>query len=588
VEALLHDVEATRRAGAELSGTSLVEILLEDNAEAKAKAQELTIAEWIKQYRRDCGKPDYGNLNETQRQAIQLMLSEPISLIQGPPGTGKTSTIVAAIRMLKQHYDIPHPILLTSYTNVAVDNLAQGCKDAGLNVIRAGYMVRVRESLNDITVEGLLEKHPSKPRLDEMEASKIATVKAIQSLRNPNEAINNIGEEGIMGDLEDDIQWLEGESTSDDEKLARLKKNFYFLHQRCYALRREMEAEIFKGVDVVCCTALSAPSVRVIDFPLVFFDEATMATEPVTIATMIKGCQQMSLIGDQQQLSPLIKSRQVIEEGLGLSLFERLMDRGDLKSVMLNMQHRMHPNLFEYPNSEFYGGRLLNAESTDLIKPIQSSYMKSGNYLSFVDHQGNESVTRNKSLENHREASIVVKIIADLLCKNGGMSGSDIGVVTPYLGQKEELARSLQDPTSPARALFALEVAKLGGSKSCLKEVADVEIHTIESMEGREKKAIIFSLVRSNKSRYLGFLQEEKRCNVALTRAKNALFIVGNLSMLQRGKERMQAVTSEEEDDVKVIEEEQGREFLSRLADHLQEKDCIIAADKVEAGHGPV
>ncbi|UZJ53423.1 hypothetical protein CBS101457_002743 [Exobasidium rhododendri] len=584
VEALMHDVEATQRADSELSGTSLVNILLEEGHEARAKSNKLTIARWIEENCQGMEEPDYGSLNKTQRAAVKIMLSEPISLIQGPPGTGKTSTIVAAIRLLKQHYEIPHAILLTSHTNVAVDNLAQGCKDAGLNVIRAGAMARVRESLNDITVEGLMEKHPAKPRLDDLEASKISTIKALQALQNINQT--DEGDEGTIevedrelprSDVDADVEWLVGQSLSaDSSEVAKLQKKLSLLIQKTFVLRRDMETDIFKGVDVVCCTALSAPLIRVVDFPLVFFDEASMATEPITIATMIKGCQQLSLIGDQQQLSPLVKSRQVMEEGLGLSLFERLMARGDCKSVMLNTQHRMHPSLSHYPNKEFYKGRLKNAKPTLRIPAIESAYIKGGRHLSFVDHKGKESVTKNKSLENNREAEVLVKIIADILCRNEDISGSDIGIITPYLGQKELLWKSLQDPSSYLRALLTNEVARLGGSKSRIREVIDdIEIHTIDGFEGREKKVVVFSLVRANSMKYLGFLKEEKRWNVALTRAKNALLIVGNYSMLKRGDKGW--MDSDEQ------EEGEEESFLHRFSDHLLEEDCIVAAEDVQS-----
>jgi hypothetical protein len=572
VEALAHDTEATQNAGAELSGTRLVEMLLEEGEESKAKVGGFTMAKWIEANRRDSEEPDYGSLNETQRQAIKLMLEEPISLVQGPPGTGKTSTIVAAIRILKQHYKIPHAILLTSHTNVAVDNLAQGCKDAGVNVIRAGAMGKVRDSLNDVTVEGLMEKHPSKPRLDELEASKVAVIKALQGLQGEVEAKEVPALASVLADevFQDDLEWfMNATLSSSGTQLTRLQRKLSLLMQKTFVLRREMEADIFRDVDVVCCTALSAPLIRVIDFPLVFFDEASMATEPITIATMIKGGQQLSLIGDQQQLSPLIKSREVLDEGLGLSLFERLMERGDLNSVLLSTQHRMHPSLSEFPNQEFYAGRLSDAPATSAIQPIHSSYMKPGMHLSFVNHKGKERVTKNKSLENNGEADMVIKIIADVLCRNEDISGHDIGIITPYLGQKELLWKSLQDPTSHHRTLLAKEIARLGGPRSRLTEVNDIELHTIDGFEGREKKVIVFSLVRANALKYLGFLKEERRWNVALTRAKNALIIVGNASMLERGNGTAQ---DEFEEDI----------FLHRYADHLRQHDCIIDAKEVQ------
>lgn len=611
VQALTHDVEATRRAGKELSGTYLIDDLLQNGKDVqpqkkpgRKKAAPLEkvderpqpISEYIRQKYPHKTPPDYSGLTDTQRKAIDMMLSHRISLVQGPPGTGKTSTIVAAIQILKQHYQIPHAILLTSHTNVAVDNLTQGCKAAGLKVVRAGPTARVRESLMDTTVEGLMEKHPSKARLDDLEALRVATMKELKAFRqgsedDGNDALSMAEHENAVGTPTDSWNVDEVEqvdSTSPfpvSADVFQLQKRLSRLIQRIFLIRREMETDIFADADVVCCTALSAPLIHAVDFPLVFFDEATMATEPITIATMIKGCQQLSLIGDHKQLSPLVRSREAQTEGLGTSLFERLMARGDVSNIMLDTQHRMHPTLAAFPNTEFYGGQLQDGSSTSNILPLKSSFRLmqdphthsfGSHYLHFIDHQGRERVARSKkSLENFTEAKIVVQLVADLLIQNPTLEGSDIAILTPYAGQKELLSRGLFDDTQAEmthhpslRRQLVKELEIRGGveAKSRLSQLSALEIETIDGFEGREKKVVIFSLTRSNLTGYLGFLEECKRWNVALTRARSGLWIVGNFSMLQQFNSA--AAGSDKST------EHTG--FISRFARHLQDNKCVV------------
>lgn len=633
VEAVAHDVDATQRAGAELSGTHLVDVLLDQPKKKRGTDTESTaplpITEWIRQYRPTRPAPDLSHLTTSQREAVELMLGQRISLIQGPPGTGKTSTIVAAIKVLKHHYEIPHPILLTSHTNVAVDNLAQGCKETGLNVVRAGPTARVREAIMDITLEGRMEKHPSKGALDRTEAQRVNTVLELQKAqrfvyshqgrgkqeivltsKNDDDFADRFHASSFDAIVEDEVQ----APAYDASSIVRLKQKLSRLIQRAYLIRRNIETDIFAEADVVCCTALSAPLIHAIDFPLVFFDEATMATEPITLATITKGCQQLSLIGDHKQLSPLIRSREAQTEGLGESMFERLMERGDLKSVMLDTQHRMHPSLAAFSGEEFYDGKLKDGAKTSKMVPLQSSFAKekddnaNSGFLTFVHHNGRESLAKSKSLENEAEAEIVVSIVADLLAKNEDLHGSDIAILTPYAGQRQLIARSLLEPSSALRKLFTRQLELRGGqaAKARVRELPRLEIETIDGFEGREKRAIVFSMVRNNAGRFWGFLTEHKRWNVALTRARNGMWIVGSMPMLEQRApwEDLATITRQATELMKAsagtadADEEDGIDdainritwkpqtgdhagFITRFASHLRRNGCVINAKDV-------
>lgn len=642
IKALAHDVHATRRAEKALSGTYLVNSLLAPSKAPSASTSTSTsfpppLSQYIRQHCQSRPSPDLSHLTPTQQKAVNLMLEDHVSLVQGPPGTGKTSTIVAAISLLKQHYVVPHGILLTSHTNVAVDNLAQGCKDAGLKVVRAGPTARVREGLMDVTVEGLMAKHPAKGRLDDVDALRIATMKALQvnkrrdageesgASQSTGVARADTGHEAdiasrwelydadVLPSQEDDNAYMAALAAED---VGQLQKRLSRLIQRAFLIRRDMEADIFADADVVCCTALSAPLLQAVDFPIVFFDEATMATEPITIATMIKGCQQLSLIGDHKQLSPLIRSRPAQEEGLGGSLFERLMERGDVRSIMLDTQHRMHPDLAAFPGTEFYSGNLRNGSTTGNMAPLHVGFAEkrqndgvkgstgavpnsslagqpSDGYLHFVHHEGRERISRgNKSLENMSEAEVVVRTIANLLARNPDLSGSDIGILTPYAGQKELLARALHiDNNSPLRRLLTRELEACGGppAKARMREVGAIEVETIDGFEGREKRAIVFSLTRSNATGYWGFLNEYKRWNVALTRARNGLWIVGNLAMLEgRGHARDSSKSNDDpqKDGAAAAKSNAGvADTLSRVQGDLSAPPAFVASSDDASEH---
>ena len=151
-------------------------------------AEDLRIRSWYERHARPAalrveGDPELG-LNASQTRAVATMLKERVSLVQGPPGTGKTRTLVQTVRLLKQHFQVPHPVLLAAHTNVAVDNLAEGCMRAGLRVVRAGSTAAVRNTIGDVTLEARIAQHPDKASLDALEA----TVKALHEQRTALDA----------------------------------------------------------------------------------------------------------------------------------------------------------------------------------------------------------------------------------------------------------------------------------------------------------------------------------------------------------------------------------------------------------------
>lgn len=440
------------------------------------------------------GDPDI-NLNRSQMRSIALMLSQRASLIQGPPGTGKTRVIVEALHLLKVHFEVPHPILVCAHTNTAVDNLASGLvtKDTGkvrpMKVLRLGALTRIRPDLHESSFDAYMERHP-----------------ASFKLRAQRKALSQLGKGGADSPEKKDLR------------------------SSIFGLERRIMLDILDQVDVVCTTCISSVSrsLEVTDFPVVFIDEASMATEPAALIPLMKGSRHVAIIGDHKQLPPVIVSAKAQEDGLSTSLFERLMREGHVPSVMLDTQYRMHPGISAFPSAVIYDSELKDGtvdpktgKALHTLRPPMTSYLPQPDYpVSWIVH-GCAERTRSRSLENAGEAQICADIVFDLLSSNPELTGSDIGIITSYNAQIARIQHVLHIDRINANA-FSEQLGERAA------HVQDIEIKTVDGFEGREKKVIIFSAVRNNNDCDIGFMADSRRLNVALTRAKNALIIVGN------------------------------------------------------------
>lgn len=582
LEALEHDVEFIEthygsRFQYILSGTRLSDVILgieppADRVTRGAFWEDARVQSWYDRFSRQDpvvidGDP-LPELNRSQTQAVAMMLCERVSLIQGPPGTGKTRTIVTAIKLLKQDFQVPHPIMLAAHTNVAVDNLADGCIKAGLRVVRIGPSARARAGIDQYTLDAYFLRHPAKPRLDQIkrrldtldrlksdyEMGRMSNSGAASSSieKGLDESISPDGEvaapqtwEDIMAEREEERKVAQSQGGTASKEYEAVKKQLSRLKAQYFFLRASIRGEILNGADVICGSAIAAgsPELDMIDLPVVFFDEASMATEPVSLVPLMKGCRHLSIIGDHKQLPPVVTSVEAKKGGLSRSLFERLIESGqNIPSTMLNVQFRMHPSLAEFPNKTFYDGVLENGKGTEQIAPVESSYwptrtaaQKEGKddaqRLCFIDHKGRESKAENStSLSNTSEARIVVDLVIDLLRRNPELAGDDIGIVTPYASQQILLEKMLHNEGSKARKSAASSLATRSS------ELGHIDIHTVDGFEGREKKVILFSTVRTNAQGYVGFLADGRRLNVALTRAQSALFIIGNIDTFKKAQ----------------------------------------------------
>uniref|UniRef100_A0A8H8CFX0 P-loop containing nucleoside triphosphate hydrolase protein n=1 Tax=Psilocybe cubensis TaxID=181762 RepID=A0A8H8CFX0_PSICU len=484
------------------------------------------------------GDPPLPNVNASQLRAMAAMIGDRVSLIQGPPGTGKTKTIIETVKLLKVEFEVPHPLLVCTYTNVAVDNLVDGLARAGLKPLRVGYSGNVRESLIEHTLDAKLSAHPLHPKLTQLVDESAQTAKEIEDLWRRSRT------------LELKIKETAAPRKNVMTRASNMRKALFAMQTKqmrrktkIYAMQQQMLQDVVRDADVICTTCITTAcnALNVVDFPVVFLDEASMSTEPASLIPIMKGSRHLALIGDHKQLPPVIISPQAKEGGLGVSLFERLTEEGHVPTVMLDMQYRMHPAISHFPSKEFYDLALLDGtvdaggNALPGLEPPSSMHLLPDNKRTFkpsvifLDHTGNESI-KSKSRVNITEAHIVMSVVEDLLLSNPHLRGEDIGIIAPYAAQIKLLTRFLN-----VDAEYKKRFESVLGTHRAM-QLGQIEIKTVDGFEGREKEVIVFSTVRNNSAGHIGFLADRKRLNVGLTRAKRGLFVVGSIATLRAGQ----------------------------------------------------
>lgn len=277
------------------------------------------------------------------------------------------------------------------------------------------------------------------------------------------------------------------------------------------------EKALLTYCDVVCCTCSCAMDPRLYGFTFenVLIDEATQAREPECLIPIVGGCKRLILVGDHLQLGPVILNQQARRAGFNISLFERLLSL-DIMPYRLNVQYRMHPALSEFSSNAFYDGALQNGiHASERTRNFNFPWPRSDKPMMFWAASGSEDPgSSGRSLQNRVEANYVEAVVARLFAC--GVQGSRIGVITPYDSQRSLFMQMFNRHSSKADDQFKM-----------------VEVASVDEFQGREKDYIVFSCVRSNSMGVLGFLTDYRRLNVALTRAKYGIVIVGDPNTLK-------------------------------------------------------
>eukprot|EP01091_Cochliopodium_minus_P020297 TRINITY_DN8832_c0_g1_i1.p1 TRINITY_DN8832_c0_g1~~TRINITY_DN8832_c0_g1_i1.p1 ORF type:complete len:964 (+),score=263.76 TRINITY_DN8832_c0_g1_i1:25-2916(+) len=417
--------------------------------------------------------PGLPELNHSQLNAVTLALRKPLSLIQGPPGTGKTVTSAAIIYNLAKM----HPgeqILVSAPSNVAVDQLTEKIHACGLKVVR--LCAKSREAVSS-SVE-FLSLHQQVRQLPGY-----GVLAKLQTLKN---------QLGVL-------------APSDEKQYQKLK--------------REAEKEILSSADVICCTCVGAGDHRVkeLKFSYMLIDESTQATEPECLIPLVMGAKQVILVGDHCQLRPVVMCKKAAKAGFTQSLFERLIVLGEIP-IRLQVQYRMHPCLSEFPSNMFYEGTLQNGVTVEerLKLSFEFTWPIPSKPMMFYNCLGQEEISSSgTSYLNRGEAIACENIVTRLLRSN--VAADQIGIITPYEGQRAYITGYMQRTGSLSKELYN-----------------DIEIASVDSFQGREKDYIILSCVRANQHQGIGFLNDPRRLNVALTRARYGLVILGNAKVLAR------------------------------------------------------
>ncbi|KAH6574118.1 hypothetical protein BASA62_002602 [Batrachochytrium salamandrivorans] len=416
--------------------------------------------------------PNLPELNHSQATAVKSVLQKPLSLIQGPPGTGKTVTSATIVYHLANMNK--GQVLVCAPSNVAVDHLTSKIHLTGLKVVRV--TAKSREALE----------------------SSVAFLSLSEQVKN-NDTDRQLQK---LIRLKTEL----GELSSQDEKKYK-------------TLFRRAEREILEHADVICTTCMGAgdPRLSRFSFRSVLIDEATQACEPECLIPLVLGSKQVVLVGDHQQLGPVVQHKKASKAGLSQSLFERLINLG-LRPIRLQVQYRMHPCLSEFPSNMFYEGSLQNGVTVqERIRPeVDFPWPIPETPMIFHGSFGQEEIAASgKSYLNRTEAAYVEKVVTRFL--KAGVTPNQIGIVTPYEGQRAYVVQHMQFNGSLKKELYK-----------------EIEVASVDSFQGREKDYIIVTCVRSNENQGIGFLTDPRRLNVALTRAKYGLVIVGNPKVLAK------------------------------------------------------
>jgi len=429
-------------------------------------------------------------LNLSQNKAVRHILSaKDIAVLHGPPGTGKTTTLVQAIRLTLQ---TEKQVLVCAPTNAAVDLLTEKLTELGLNVLRLGHPARISEELQQSSLDGKM--------------SSSAYYKDVKNLRkNAEEYFKMAGKYKRTFGRED----------------AQQRAAFYAEARNCMKEARVLEDyildELFNTAQVICCTPVTSTHKGLTrkKFNTLFFDEASQALEPMIWIPLLK-CKRLILAGDHFQLPPVVKSVEAKRGGLGDTVLDKCIVLNQ-STVLLNRQYRMSAAIMGFSNAYFYNNELIADESVIsqlLVNDENSNLSKS---VEFIDTAGCgfDEIQNIETLSyyNPSEAQIVLKHLRELIENYEGESAYseiEIGIISPYKEQREWLVDNLDVDTS------------------ILSKIKSIQIKTIDGFQGEERDVIYISLVRSNSKQEIGFLSDLRRMNVAITRAKKKLVVIGD------------------------------------------------------------
>lgn len=425
-------------------------------------------------------------LNKTQEQAVnEVLWAKDVMIVHGPPGTGKTTTLVEAINeTLKRE----NQVLVCAQSNMAVDWISEQLVDRGINVLRVGNPSRVNDKMLSFTYERRFEAHPDYPQLWSLR-------KAIREMRSKRKR----------------------GSESYHQQLDRLKS-------RATELEVRINAELFGEARVIASTLTGSAS-RILEgmkFSTLFIDEAAQALEAACWIPMRK-VSRVILAGDHCQLPPTVKTIAALKAGLGKTLMERIVENKPEVVTLLQVQYRMNDQIMRFSSNEFYDGKLQTAPEIRyrgiLDYDIPITWYDTDDLPEDIESQ-EQFVGESFGRINKAEAELTLEHLQIYFSRIGKQrildEKIDVGIISPYRAQVQLLRRLIKKREffKPYRHL--------------------ISVNTVDGFQGQERDVIILSLVRSNDEGQIGFLRDLRRMNVAITRARMKLIIIGSVSTLTK------------------------------------------------------
>ena len=446
-------------------------------------------------------------LNPTQERAVnEVLWAKDVAIVHGPPGTGKTTTLVEAINETLMRES---QVLVCAQSNMAVDWISEKLVDRGINVLRIGNPTRVNDKMLGFTYERRFESHPDYPQL-------WAIRKAIRELRKNRKK----GSENYH------------------QKMDRLKS-------RAAEIEIRINSELFGEARVIACTLVGSAH-RLLEgmkFGTLFIDEAAQALEAACWIPM-RRASRVILAGDHCQLPPTVKSIAALRAGLGKTLMERIAENKPEVVTLLKIQYRMNDEIMRFSSDWFYGGKVESAPQIkyrsvlDYDHPI--TWIDTSNEENQITIEGEDApedsastsssvsaANQNSDLNfkeqfvgesfgriNKAEAELTLLTLAEYFTKIGKQrvlsESIDVGIISPYRAQVQYLKKLIKkyEFFKPYRRL--------------------ISVNTVDGFQGQERDVILISLVRSNDEGQIGFLKDLRRMNVAMTRARMKLIILGN------------------------------------------------------------
>jgi hypothetical protein len=434
------------------------------------------------------------DLNFSQVLACQkIAAAEDMAVVHGPPGTGKTTTLIAAI---EQAVMSQQRILVCAPSNAAVDLLVEKLVDRNIATLRLGHPARVEEKILNQTLDAKLAFHDS--------------YRDLKKLRKETESYLHLAK-----------QYKRNFGPEERAQRKLLYQEVSRIREAAEQLEEYIRTDIYQKTQVFASTLVGAGSnyLKGMVFDLVFIDEAAQGLEAATWIPILKA-KKVVFAGDHCQLPPTIKSQEAARQGLSITLFEKIIQRHPAAAQMLQVQYRMPEAIMGFSNVQFYDGQLEAAENT-----IHHAFSEGEAVLEWVDTAGSgyseQSEAESLSTFNPEEAQFACQYLNDTILRIGfGLfkeKGWTIGLIAPYSAQVRRLRHLIFDTYAFPNLRAFSEL---------------ITIDTVDGFQGQERDLMLLSMTRSNERGEIGFLSDKRRMNVALTRAKRKMIVVGDSSTL--------------------------------------------------------